>query len=77
MLSVIFLLKSEYMTNFFFVMLPSPDRRKMQKKQGRVFFFFFFLCQIWAKNLLKFLFNGIKKHLYMRFDCIPARVFPI
>ena len=29
------------------------------------FFFFFFLCQIWAKNLLKFVFNGLKKHLYI------------
>ena len=27
-------------------------------------FFFFFLCQIWAKNLLKFVFNGLKKHLH-------------
>ena len=49
----------------------------MRKKQGRVFFFF--LCQIWAKNLLKFVFNGLKKHLhdlYMRFDCIPPEFSP-
>ena len=40
------------------------------------FFFFFFLCQIWAKNLLKFVFNGLKKQLYMRFDCIPPEFSP-
>ena len=43
------------------------------------FFFFFFLCQIWAKNLLKFVFNGLKKHLhdlYMRFDCILPEFSP-
>ena len=43
------------------------------------FFFFFFLCQIWAKNLLKFVFNGLKKHLhdlYVRFDCIPPEFSP-
>ena len=45
------------------------------EKQGQVFFFFF-LCQIWAKNLLKFVFNGLKKHLYMRFDCIPPEFSP-
>ena len=59
-------------------MLPSPDRPQNAKKQGR-FFFFFFLCQIWAKNLLKFVFNGLKKHLhdlYMRFDCIPPEFSP-
>ena len=41
----------------------------MRKKQGRV----------WAKNLLKFVFNGLKKHLhdlYMRFDCIPPEFSP-
>ena len=38
--------------------------------------FFFFLCQIWAKNLLKFEFNGLKKHLYMRFNCIPPEFSP-
>ena len=51
--------------------------RKMRK--NRVGFFFFFLCQIWAKNLLKFVFNGFKKHLhdlYMRFDCIPPEFSP-
>ena len=42
-------------------------------------FFKYFLCQIWAKNLLKFVFNGLKKHLhdlYMRFDCIPPEFSP-
>ena len=46
------------------------------KKTGS---FFFFLCQIWAKNLLKFVFNGLNKHLhdlYMRFDCIPPEFSP-
>ena len=49
------------------------------EKTGSGFFFFFFLCQIWAKNLLKFVFNGLKKHLhdlYMRFDCIPPEFSP-
>ena len=49
------------------------------EKTGSRFFFFFFLCQIWAKNLLKFVFNGLKKHLhdlYMRFDCIPPEFSP-
>ena len=57
---------------------PLPTDRKMRKNRGRVFFFFF-LCQIWAKNLLKFVFNGLKKHLhdlYMRFDCIPPEFSP-
>ena len=55
---------------------PLPTDRKMRK--NRVVFFFF-LCQIWAKNLLKFVFNGLKKHLhdlYMRFDCIPPEFSP-
>ena len=49
------------------------------EKTGSVFFIYFFLCQIWAKNLLKFVFNGLKKHLhdlYMRFDCIPPEFSP-
>ena len=48
------------------------------EKTGSVFFFFFccWKCQIWAKNLLKFVFNGLKKHLYMRFDCIPPKFSP-
>ena len=62
---------------------PLPTDRKMRKNRV-VFFFiylfiFFFLCQIWAKNLLKFVFNGLKKHLhdlYMRFDCIPPEFSP-
>ena len=58
---------------------PLPTDRKMRKKQGHFFFIYFFLCQIWAKNLLKFVFNGLKKHLhdlYMRFDCIPPEFSP-
>ena len=50
------------------------------EKTGSCFLFFYFFfnrkCQIWAKNLLKFVFNGLKKHLYMRFDCIPPKFFP-
>ena len=49
------------------------------EKTGSGVFFFFFLCQIWAKNLLKFVFNGLKKHLhdlYMRFDCILPEFSP-
>ena len=53
---------------------PLPTDRKMRK--NRVGVFFFFSCQIWAKNLLKFVFNGLKKHLYMRFDCIPPEFSP-
>ena len=51
----------------------------MQKNRVGFFFFFFFLCQIWAKNLLKFLFNGLKQDLhdlYMRLDCIPPEFSP-
>ena len=64
--------------NFLLLLLccPLPTDRKMRK--NRVVFFFF-LCQIWAKNLLKFVFNGLKKHLhdlYMRFDCIPPKFSP-
>ena len=60
---------------------PLPTDRKMRKNRVGFFFFFFFffLCQIWAKNLLKFVFNGLKKHLhdlYMRFDCIPLEFSP-
>ena len=43
------------------------------------FFFFFFCLSDLAKNLLKFVFNGLKKHLhdlYMRFDCIPPEFSP-
>ena len=49
------------------------------EKTGSGFFYIFFKCQIWAKNLLKFVFNGFKKHLhdlYMRFDCIPPEFSP-
>ena len=58
---------------------PHPTDRKMRKNRVVFFFFFFFFiekCQIWAKNLLKFLFNGLKEHLYMRFDCIPPEFSP-
>ena len=63
---------------------PLPTDRKMRKNRVGFFyflFFFIFLCQIWAKNLLKFVFkdNGLKKHLhdlYMRFDCIPPKFSP-
>ena len=55
---------------------PLPTDRKMRKNRVVFFFFFFFFvywkCQIWAKNLLKFVFNGLKKHLY----CIPAEFSP-
>ena len=45
---------------------PLPTDRKMRKKTGSGFFlFYFFKCQIWAKNLLTFVFNGLKKHLYI------------
>ena len=57
---------------------PLPTDRKMRKNRVG-FFYLFFLCQIWAKNLLKFVFNGLKKHLhdlYMRFDCIPPEFSP-
>ena len=59
-------------------MLPSPDRPKNAKKQGRFFFFFFFffLCQIWAKNLLKFVFNGLKKHLHDLYICVLTAFRP-
>ena len=60
----------------FYVALSRPTVKC--EKTGS-FFFFFFLCQIWAKNLLKFVFNGLKKHLhdlYMRFDCIPPEFSP-
>ena len=59
---------------------PLPTDRKMRK--NRVGFFLFcsqhcWKCQIWAKNLLKFVFNVPKKALvYMRFDCIPPEFFP-
>ena len=46
------------------VCCPLPTDRKMRKNRV-VFFFFFGKCQIWAKNLLKFVFNGLKKHLYI------------
>ena len=52
---------------------------KCEKTGSGFFFFFFFLCQIWAKNLLKFVFSGLKKHLhdlYVRFDCIPPEFSP-
>ena len=65
---------------------PHPTERKMRKTNRVVIFFFlqtqnnytnapFFVrkCQIWAKNLLKFIFNCLKKHFSLRFNCIlPA-----
>ena len=49
------------------------------EKTGSGFFFFFFFFFFMSKNLLKFVFNGLKKHLhdlYMRFDCIPPEFSP-
>ena len=46
---------------FCYVALSRPTVKC--EKTGSVFFFF--LCQIWAKNLLKFVFNGLNKHLYI------------
>ena len=49
------------------------------EKTGSVFFFFFFfffLCQIWAKNLLKFVFNGLKKHLHDLYICVLTAFRP-
>ena len=42
---------------------PHPTDRKMRK--NRVVFFY-----------VRFVFNGLKKHLYMRFDCIPPEFSP-
>ena len=54
---------------------PLPTDRKMRKNRV-VFFFFFFLCQIWAKNLLKFVFNGLKKHLHDLYICVLTAFRP-
>ena len=54
---------------------PLPTDRKMQKNRVG-FFFFFFLCQIWAKNLLKFVFNGLKKHLHDLYICVLTAFRP-
>ena len=62
-----------------YVALSRPTVKCEKTGSGFFFFFFFFKCQIWAKNLLKFVFNGLKKHLhdlYMRFDCIPPEFSP-
>ena len=77
------------MSNFPVLGPPPPNcyvalsRPTVKCEKNRVgfffFFFFFFLCQIWAKNLLKFVFNGLKKHLhdlYICFDCIPPEFSP-
>ena len=53
---------------------PLPTDRKMRKNWVR--FFFFFLCQIWAKNLLKFVFNGLKKHLHDLYICVLTAFRP-
>ena len=63
----------------FFCCYVALSRPTVKMRKNRVRFFFFFLCQIWAKNLLKFVFNGLKKHLhdlYMRFDCILPEFSP-
>ena len=65
-------------TKICYVALSRPTV-KCEKTGSGFFFFFFFKCQIWAKNLLKCVFNGLKKHLhdlYMRFDCIPPEFSP-
>ena len=52
---------------------------KCEKTGSFFFFFFFFYVRFGQKNLLKFVFNGLKKHLhdlYMRFDCIPPEFSP-
>ena len=62
-----------------YVALSRPTVKCEKTGSGFFFFFFFFLCQIWAKNLLKFVLNGLKKHLhdlYMRFYCIPPEFSP-
>ena len=46
------------------------------EKTGSVFFFFFLKMSDLGEELLKFVFNGLKKHLYMRFDCIPPEFSP-
>ena len=55
---------------------PLPTDRKMRKNRVGFFFFFFFLCQIWAKNLLKFVFNGLKKHLHDLYICVLTAFRP-
>ena len=64
---------------FFLLCCPLPTTVKCENTGSFFFFFFLFVenGQIWAKNLLKFVFNGLKKHLYMRFDCIPPEFSPI
>ena len=66
---------------FFLLCCPHPTDSKVRKKQGRVFFFFFFLfyrkCQIWAKNLLNFFIQWLKKALVYAFWLHSARVFSI
>ena len=61
-------------TFFFFLCCPHPTVKCEKKNRVGFFFFFFFFsrpkiykrtvfvrkCQIWAKNLLKFVFNGLK-----------------
>ena len=49
---------------------------KSEKTGSGFFFFFFFLCQIWAKNLLKFVFNGLKKHLHDLYICVLTAFRP-
>ena len=82
--------KNEALKKLYFKSIIRPKKKnvyvalsrptvKCEKTGSVFFFFFFFLCQIWAKNLLKFVFNGLKKHLhdlYMRFDCIRPEFSP-
>ena len=57
----------------FLLCCPHPTDRKMRKNRVRFFYLFFYRkCQIWAKNLLKFVFNGLKKHLYMYICVLTA-----
>ena len=51
---------------------PLPTDRKMRKNRVGFFLYFFYTCQIWAKNLLKFVFNGLKKHLYIYICVLTA-----
>ena len=53
---------------------PLPTDRKMRKKQGR--FLFVLKMSDLGEEFAKFVFNGLKKHLYMRFDCIPPEFSP-
>ena len=51
---------------------PLPTDRKMRKNRVVFFVLFFWKCQVWVKNLLKFVFNGLKKHLYILYAFLTA-----